>query len=1209
MSDFQRQPSGFPFEFRGLKLNSRPDTLAPGKYSVATNVRGYTGSSIRTRPGLSQLFVTTQPSAPITDLRAYVALITDNLPRILGRDSSDRVWLDNGTLAGTLAGAGASAGAMMIPFRPNQSPNPYMYVANGSDYQKFSAPAAGVVTMQKVGIAEPQTAPDAYLFTQNAFNVRASGGVWTPAGTAGAVVTGNRVADTVQAVLKDPISSSRMFSLQVISATLFQKMMPITLNNVLNGSFYVQDVFAPISGPITVQNIYYYSGTTGRCVIVPSRLAGTPGSGESSIYADNLISSLRRGTLLKVNTEIVYVWSVAVGPDGSACIETSTTGTHAAGEAIISVPAIQVVSTGSYTPAVTHTITSLYTDSSIGAGIGTLTATMAPSFNQLSGPAQPDDLVSIGLMVADITKINEIKILFDVGDGTFTKDFYYYTVRPSDLTNAIANSATQLATAQTVTQRAIIDAEAAIAAKNQGKTQSSAQLMAGSQTWGQIVFSLRDLTRVGSDQSKSLLTTNAMQFLVNANGAVDFRMDNGGMFTGGYQLDVGEIGSPFLYCVRPRAQATGVIGNPSPPTRYGTNPRRQEVILALPSAAYDTQIDTWDVFRYGGTVTAWRFIGSIPSSNSFFTDNFTDDAARAGDVLDFDNYEPWPTVDLPNSGAVTGFSGTIAIVSSTTANILRYLPGTLVRLGGQNVYTLRLRPVSLGGGSYRLEFVECASFGNTFLIQEPSMANQNLPYMWGPDANGTVFAVGDPLRPGTLYFSKGNNPDSAPDAYNIEITPPTEPLLGGQVVDGLSYVGSSKRWWALYPTPDNPLARYNVVEVPFPRGIIAPYGHCTDGVSIFSWTKDGIWSTTKGSLTDEDLFNLFPHEGVGGQDVTYNGRTYFAPDYAQANKFRLTHANGFLYAIYVGKTDGIYHTLTLDLHRMAWCEDSWGGGGSTAALFVTCAYQIEQQVQSGGVINNILLFGGRTGGGGSVGMVAVQKEGVNDGPASPITCYLATNEFDAGDIRAPKQWGDLFLDVIPNGAGGNLLSVQPISQGAAVGPLMNLSGSFTRVRTARSMNGIVVSDFMGLYITWTDDFTLIPGPTTLYSWQPSYDIQPARTAGWTTFATSFNMRGFGHIREVALSWLSTAPITLTITSFDGLDPAPITIPSSGGIQLKQIFPVGANKGQLFTFAMASAAEFQIFEDDLEIRVGEWGRDTTYQTYKSFGGRPNASSPI
>src|SRR5258708_39739369 len=83
--------------------------------------------------------------------------------------------------------------------------------------------------------------------------------------------------------------------------------------------------------------------------------------------------------------------------------------------------------------------------------------------------------------------------------------------------------------------------------------------------------------------------------------------------TGGFQPDVGDIGAPYLYRVRPRSSLTGVKGNPSPATRYGVNPRRWEIIVDLPSASYDSQIDTWDVFRYGGSVTSWRFVGSTPS--------------------------------------------------------------------------------------------------------------------------------------------------------------------------------------------------------------------------------------------------------------------------------------------------------------------------------------------------------------------------------------------------------------------------------------------------------------------------------------------------------------------------------------------------------------------------------------------------------------------
>jgi len=148
-----------------------------------------------------------------------------------------------------------------------------------------------------------------------------------------------------------------------------------------------------------------------------------------------------------------------------------------------------------------------------------------------------------------------------------------------------------------------------------------------------------------------------------------------------------------------------------------------------------------------------------------------------------------------------------------------------------------------------------------------------------------------------------------------------------------------------------------------------------------------------------------------------------------------------------------------------------------------------------------------------------------------------------------------------------------------------------------------------LFIQWTDDFSIQIAPTYIYLWDPSYDIQPARTIGWKTFGSSFGLQGFGHIRHIALTWVSTAPITLTLTTFDGQSPLPIIIPSSGGMQQKAIFALTANKGQLFTFQATSTAPFQIFEDDIEIHVGAWARQTPYQIFKSFGGSPSAQSPI
>jgi hypothetical protein len=1341
---FFRPQEGFRFRFGGMKLNSSPDTLSPEKFAMAVNVRSILDSSVQTRPGQVQKFAT--GGNPITDLGAYVGLSTDANPRYLARDSNDMIWLDNGTQVGVLAPGGP--GSVLIPFRPAQSVNPYQYIANGADYQKFSAPdGSNNVTQSKVGIAEPQFAPDAAPSAMRQATLSSLS--WAQGGTAGAPVSGNRIAaDTAGTVLPDP-ANAMLLSAQVGATVSYQRWMSIALtgaggtagsqgpltgassadgplgntawtatgsgggqcaltynhsshlllitnfsfstipvgatitgikaevlrhafassiadtqilivkggvaqgNNHALGGFWpgsdqyavyggngdtwstyftqpdinananfgvavqcrdlqtvgsvtafvtsaritvyylsggvsgsatmVRDVFPALPTALAIASIYYFSGTIGHCIIVPNTLAS--GSGvANSIYADNVLSTLRRGALIKIGSEVCIVWSVSVGPDGSVSIETSTTVNHTTADTMTSLPTIQTLGKIFAGQAIAETDFTY----AVTVGIGTQTATITNPFVTGGNPFRPDDLISFGILVDNLANLTELKILFDIGDGSFTQNFYYYTVRPSDITAAVANTSTQLAAAQTIDQRATIDEEATAASGNQLHSSSSAMTPPGASQWAQIVFSIAELTRVGSDITKSLQNVTKIQFLWNASGTINVAHDNAVNIFGGYAADVGDIGAPYLYRVRPRSSVTGARGNPSPATRYGISPRREQVTVYLPSSAYDAQIDTWDIERYGGSVTSYRYVGSTPSSNATFIDNFDDNAVGAGDVLDFDNFEPWPSVDVPFS--VTGASvvGTTALVTvPSPTNILRFLPGNLVQLAGLNVYTLYKRPVLISGTTYRFEFEENAGTqaSVTAAIYEPAIANQHLPYMFGPDVNGTVFACGDPLRAGNLYFAKNYAPDSAPDTYNEEIVPPSEPLLGGEVVDGLAFVASPERWWALYPQPDNPSQRYAYVQQPLPRGLAAPYGHCTDGVSIYWWAKDGIQSSSKGSLTDGDLYNIFPHEGVLGKSVTYMGQTVNPPDYSRAGSFRLTYSNYYLYATYQDSS-GTYRQLVLDTRRGAWCGDAYTP--------VVSAFLHPQQ-PAGTLLTNTLRYDELIMG--TVdGRVAVQTDNTND-LGGPIICTLDTAEFDGGDSRAPKQWGDIFLDSTPNSA---VLTVTGVSLGAQVIAPIAVPAGAARTRLPLSAGGIVVSDFMGLAFSWTDDFTVQSAPTQLHIWHPSFVIQPAYTQTFYTFGTSFGLDGFKHLPRILLAWSSLAPITLTITTFDGQDPAPITIPSSGGQYRKALFMLSANKGLLYNFQAVSTAKFQIFLDDSELHIGSWSRSGPYSIFHNLG---------
>jgi hypothetical protein len=1213
VNDYKRDPQGFRFQFGGMKTATRPDALPTGKYPYVLNVRSYTDDTIRTRPGLSQLFKSSASATlyPFLDMRAYTALFSATA-RLLAVDGNSKVWLDNGTQVGMLAGGTSPLGSALLPFRPGASPAPWMYIANGLDYQKFSAPSAtNAVIQQKVGIAEPQTAPEAAVTNVNALQSYL-GDPSTAAGTISSSTTGTRTTDTIVAVLPvdTAISGTTFFSLQVHSRVPYQRFQTLFDSTQSNSQMRIYDVFQPTASATTIQGIFYFSGTTGKCVIVPASFAAGIGNEEQSLYGQNLLSSLRRGSLVSIGGEICLVQSVSTGPNGSISFETSTTAMHSTSDTITVVPAIMVSAPG-FTPAAGDTITSTYRSYTVGAGIGTMTLSGGGGFITNLTPFQPDDYIHISLLLGSApASLTEMKILLDVGDGSFTQNFYYYTIRPSDILAAVNNGQTQLAAVQAVTQRAIIDEETAAAANNQGVTASSAQAVAGENQWSEFMIPISEFTRVGDDQTLSLQYIVAMQFLFNANGSVFVEhgvSDN--WVLGGGQLDVGPNGAPYMYRVRPRSSLTGVVGNPSPATRYGVNPRRQSVTISLPSAAYDSQIDTWDVFRYGGSVTEWRFIGSTPSTNATFQDNFDDAAAEAGDALDFDNFEPWPSIDVPNNGLTgtggtgqIGIVGTIGALTSFDQDISAYLPGTLIQVGGGNVYTFWTRPVQIGANVFLVQFVENAGVYPVFtnyIIQEPAIANQHLPYMWGPDASGTVFACGDPLRPGSIYFSKNYAPDSAPDSFNQEISQPSEPLVGGETIDGLSYVASPERWWALYPQPQDTAQRYSVVQQPFTRGLAAPYGHCNDGKALYWWAKDGIYSSDKGPLTD-DLYNLFPHDGEVGENVTYNGATVWAPDYTRANTFRLAYSLGYLYAIYQD-VNGIYRNLVLDLRRMAWSVDQY-------ATPATAVYHLEQSPQPNSGVTLMAISGGTTG---ALYAIAAQQKALTNDISTPISSILASNEFDGGDIRAPKQWGDLFLDCLPAAPAGILAT--PMSFGALVTASTTVPTSATRQRVpiSTSFSNPAVSDFMGVMLSWTDDYTKQSTQTRLFAWQPSYIIQPARAIAWSTLGSAFGIDGYMHIRQIAIAYISTAQVIVGIVSYDGQSPAPISLPSTNGNYRKTLFPVSANKGMLFQFIVFSPTNspFQIFLDDSEIYVGAWGRSGPYIMPQKFGGNYVDASPV
>lgn len=1241
MSGYSRPEGGWRAHFQGIKTNSVPDAIAPTKSPYSQNIRAVRNQSISTRPGYALLF---NAAAAVTDIRAYSTLSTDNLPRYLARNANNQIYLDNGSLVTTMAGS--SLGAFMIPFRPNQSPQAWMYIATQLDYQKLSAPIANVVTAQKVGIAESQTAVDACPDGLQFNDFTALAASWTQAGTAGAPSDAVRTTDTSVAIFADPASvspvSKTRYSVQIADTISYAIGETLSFTKSSGGTILaeVEDVYPPIGTgtSLTIQSIYYLVGTTGRCIFVLSQTqvgSNNQQSIPSLPFLPGQLAGIRRGSLIQLNAEVCFVLSATVGPQGGLSIEVITTGAHAAGETAVGIPAICV--SGISALVVGQTVASAKITSAITVGVGTLSQTLGTNPFNLGlgtiGTPQERDNIHVSMAVNTPTNIAELKILFDIGDGSFTQNVLYYSISPSALIAALANTQTQTSAGQVFIGSNTIntglastpgsgqtfaaieaasapqptvptdlpnmppefgarpDRESLIADVTAVNPQPAGISASGLSQFSEIIFPITALTRIGNDQTQTLTNCVAVQVLVNCTGSVNFAF--GSIWVGGGRQPDITKGIPYLYIIRPRSSLTGAIGNPSPLMRYGVTPVRQRVILSLPSAAYDSQIDTWDIFRYGGTVPSYRYIGSAKSSSTTFTDNVLDTSALGGSAIDYTNFEPWPSIDVPwtatvGSGGITTITavGTSLVVLGSTfpSTILKWLPGTLIVLGGNCTYTLYSRPVATTGG-YLFRTVE--NIGNpavtTASILEPLLANQMLPYLWGPDVNGVIYGCGDPLRPGSFYFAKSNLPDSAPDTNNQELTSPSEPLLGGVVISGISLVASSSRWWKLYLSFLSTGTAYQAVEMPVGRGLVAPYAHCTDGKSVYFVAKDGIYTTAGGagkSLTDDDLYNLFPHEGISTPvNYTYGGFTLYAPDYTYAADFRLAYCNSYLYFDYRDST-GFPRTLVADLRDPA--NPAWAPEAYADAILTH--YAVEQQESSLLTITqkyDLLVMADNAG--------KVYKEATNSNDnGAAIQGVYATFEYNGGDFRESQLFNDAYIDIVPiSGA-----QAAPIMDGVAVvGPTAIPAGS-NRLETNIPV-GLELSH-MGILIGWTDNFNTQALPTIINAWQPMYQGVPVSVFQWKTQKSAFGLLGYKHLRQWNFTYRSTAAVTLTVTAYDGTSPAVITLPSTGGVVKKVIFPFTFNKGMLYDVVGVSSQQWTPYNSESELYVGSWNRAESYK---------------
>src|SRR6266436_355740 len=466
-----------------------------------------------------------------------------------------------------------------------------------------------------------------------------------------------------------------------------------------------------------------------------------------------------------------------------------------------------------------------------------------------------------------------------------------------------------------------------------------------------------------------------------------------------------------------RSSATGALSNPSPASMAQSLSALANTVTPTPST--DPQVDKIDFYRLDSGLTNYTYVGTGPNSATPFKDTLLDADVAANPLLEFDNFEPFPSIDLPKKGTVNVSGGVATWVSGDQFNV-RWLPGTIIILGPTSptaaavAYTLDKRPTSTTQLTASNEEIQngvpvviplADGTGLTYEIAEPILAAQPLAHIWGPTDNvNFAFGCKDPIRPGVLYWSKGNNLDSAPDTNQQEVTSPTEPLVSGLIVDGLGWVASPERAWLIFPNFFNALATvdgtigstWTLQESSLKRGVYMEWALTVDGGNnVYFRAKDGVYVSPYGqggqSITDTDLFNLFPHEGALPQPVIRGGFVVYPTDDNRPASQRLNAAQGYVYYDYQD-VNGNQRTLTFDIAAGGWVWDIYEHPAVTHSL------------EEGDNINGVLL-------------------GCTDGSVRPLidsssenaTCILLMPCETSGDVRSQKHWGDLYIESSPKG--------------------------------------------------------------------------------------------------------------------------------------------------------------------------------------------------
>lgn len=913
--------------------------------------------------------------------------------------------------------------------------------------------------------------------------------------------------------------------------------------------------------------------------------------------------------------ETVRILSVAIGQDGRQSFRCQTAGTFAATDTIVGVPTFRAyfqttrfVGDPVTAEALQNTLTPLNDTDPIVGGVTSPISGGERNWGLVGLVAtQPSDIIRFPVRVSQFAYLQSVRLLLNVSDddglggGDFLHNYYFYEWRASDLIEAVmasAGAATGLmadsqagAVTQGQTDAQYSDQYGQEATATPGQTgaptptrnpiqvgpvkplpgrpymrdnyvdgavstgsATSRQLPLGNDQWIILQCRVGDLTRIGTDATRTLTNINKVAYSLQVVGTTDTITCSFGecYLTGGYGPDAGATLPPYVYRYRYRSTVTGERSNPSPTMRAGVTPHRGRVTLT-PEVSGAPQVDTIDWFRFGGALARWQYTGSQPNAAGTFDDDNADSDIDGGETLRTDLFQPWPTFDLPRQGT-----------AELAGTALQWVAGDLfdVDWAADSIIIVNGRATALyqpPDSTTRLTVIDNCGEGAAveWSMPSPILLGTPLPYLWGGPVNGAWFnfACGDPSDPSLLHWTHGNDPDATALMSSLVVSTASEPLMNGFFYDGIPYVFSTDQLYRIVPTFGQISAFYAQIT-PCTKGLWSPWFMAVGDDGVYFGNKSGIYFTTGGvaeiSITEPDLQVLFPQDGTTSEAI----RGFNPIDFTAIEKLKLSIVDGILYFDYQD-TEGEGHTLLYERKYKRWSHDVYLESDADPRVPVGITARLSE---SGPQVHDDILCGAD----GHVYQYDLNK----------ITDVLQTIDWavwtiwaGGDDPRAFKQWGDAILDMNPGRSIAGVTVTPVVENGNTLLTPQVLGASGNALRDTYQIEvgadgelgyGVLSRNF-GLQITGGCQACDDQRPL-LYLWEPAYLAKQVSTGWRATDWEDLGYKGAKFVQGVIIRANTFGLDKLVEIQFDGTNTTPqvaltLTINHNGERQIA--YPLAA----------------------------------------------------